>query len=144
MKKFFFLFTFSLIIVLVSSSTSPTQEIPLPSSTPTQYNEITDFSENHTIATRETEEPKNFSVFISPTGKKYHYHSTCAGKNAISVSLEEAKNYLPFLDKYWWVKVYKKVHTKIIDTFTVCTFEYMYLVQQIRIYQSNATRSDFS
>lgn len=93
MKKFFFLFTFSLIIVLVLSTTSPTQETPLPSSTPTQYNEITDFSKNHTIATHETEEPKNFYVFISPTGKKYHYRSTCAGKKAIPVSLEDVKDY---------------------------------------------------
>ena len=33
-------------------------------------------------------------VFITPTGKRYHYKYTCAGKNAKAVMLSEAeKNY---------------------------------------------------
>lgn len=30
-------------------------------------------------------------VYITPTGKKYHIRATCAGKNAIEINLDEAK-----------------------------------------------------
>ena len=40
-----------------------------------------------TIALNEIPE----TVYITPTGKKYHYKASCAGKNAEAVSLSEAK-----------------------------------------------------
>ncbi len=35
----------------------------------------------------------NETVYIAPTGKRYHYRSTCAGKNAMEVQLSQAENY---------------------------------------------------
>ena len=36
------------------------------------------------------------TVYITPTGKKYHYSSSCAGKNAIETTEQEAsRNYGP-------------------------------------------------
>ncbi len=32
-------------------------------------------------------------VYIAPTGKRYHYRPTCAGKNAMEVELSQAENY---------------------------------------------------
>ena len=32
------------------------------------------------------------TVYITPTGKKYHYSSSCAGKNAIEKSLDNVRN----------------------------------------------------
>lgn len=32
-----------------------------------------------------------YTVYITPTGKRYHYLQSCAGKNATPVSLEEAQ-----------------------------------------------------
>ena len=33
------------------------------------------------------------TVYITPTGKKYHYSRSCAGKNAIKTTLSQAKKY---------------------------------------------------
>ncbi len=33
------------------------------------------------------------TVYIAPTGKRYHYRSTCAGKNAMESSLDEVDHY---------------------------------------------------
>ena len=39
----------------------------------------------------ETEpEPISRTVYITPTGKRYHYRSTCGGKNSYAVTLDEA------------------------------------------------------
>lgn len=32
------------------------------------------------------------TVYITPTGKKYHYRKTCAGKNAIEKTLDTVKD----------------------------------------------------
>ncbi|MBE7027662.1 MAG: hypothetical protein E7407_01335 [Ruminococcaceae bacterium] len=92
MKKFI-LCTILLIILLVSPYPLPAEKEPLPSSAPMQHNKISDFDENHLMDLQKAEDITNYSVFISPTGKKYHHRSTCAGKNAIPIYLETAKNY---------------------------------------------------
>lgn len=48
--------------------------------------------------TQETTHHKNErTVYITPTGKRYHYSSSCAGENAISISISDAqeKGYTP-------------------------------------------------
>lgn len=48
--------------------------------------------------TPETTPHKNErTVYITPTGKRYHYSSSCAGENAISISISDAqeKGYTP-------------------------------------------------
>ncbi len=35
-------------------------------------------------------EPVSRTVYITPTGKRYHYRSTCGGKNSYAVTLDEA------------------------------------------------------
>jgi hypothetical protein len=49
------------------------------------------------IETTETEEsiPKNeesITVYVTPTGKRYHLKRTCAGKNAIETTLREQQD----------------------------------------------------
>ena len=40
--------------------------------------------------------PKGNTVYVSPTGKKYHYIKSCAGKHPIKTTLKEAKkNHTP-------------------------------------------------
>lgn len=43
------------------------------------------------------QEPQSDTVYITPTGKRYHLLSTCGGKNSYAVSLDEAlaKNLTP-------------------------------------------------
>lgn len=36
---------------------------------------------------------KSYGVYITPTGKKYHFSSDCAGPNATPISLSEAQKY---------------------------------------------------
>ena len=37
------------------------------------------------------EKQKTITVYITPSGKKYHYSLDCAGENARSVTITEAK-----------------------------------------------------
>ncbi|MBE6537988.1 MAG: hypothetical protein E7671_00795 [Ruminococcaceae bacterium] len=46
--------------------------------------------ESETFLETETE---NITVYIAPTGKRYHNKRTCAGKNALPIDLNLAKNY---------------------------------------------------
>lgn len=49
---------------------------------------------NEESATKETSSQANTNsqiVYITPTGKRYHFKASCAGKNAIKTTLEEAK-----------------------------------------------------
>lgn len=39
-----------------------------------------------------TEEKQGMTVYVTPTGKRYHFKRTCAGKNAIETTIEEQKN----------------------------------------------------
>lgn len=39
-----------------------------------------------------TEDYKSETVYITPTGKRYHLSPTCGGKNSTSASLEDAVN----------------------------------------------------
>ncbi|MBQ2676795.1 MAG: hypothetical protein IJF54_05295 [Clostridia bacterium] len=51
-----------------------------------------------TIAPTQPEVPEDNSrvVYITPTGKRYHYRATCAGKNAIRTTLNKASvSYTP-------------------------------------------------
>lgn len=43
------------------------------------------------------DDPQSNTVYITPTGKRYHLLSTCGGKNSYAVSLDEAlaKNLTP-------------------------------------------------
>ena len=42
------------------------------------------------------DEQKKITVYITPTGERYHYRPTCAGKNAKEIKLFEAqKKYTP-------------------------------------------------
>ncbi len=41
-------------------------------------------------AQEETAEKEIIMVYIAPHGEKYHYKSTCAGKNAITATFESA------------------------------------------------------
>lgn len=58
---------------------------------PTAHTEY--ISEESTAAktTEKTTEHRGDTVYIAPTGKRYHYSKTCAGKNATAVSEAEAK-----------------------------------------------------
>lgn len=38
----------------------------------------------------EIDEPISRTVYITPTGKRYHYRSTCGGKNSYAVTLDQA------------------------------------------------------
>ena len=44
-----------------------------------------------TKASTSTSTKKGNTVYITPTGKKYHYSKACAGKNAKPISLSDAK-----------------------------------------------------
>ena len=37
------------------------------------------------------DEQKKITVYITPTGERYHYRPTCAGKNAMEIKLFEAQ-----------------------------------------------------
>ena len=39
-----------------------------------------------------TQDYKSKTVYITPTGKRYHYSSTCGGKNSKQADLEDAIN----------------------------------------------------
>ena len=40
-----------------------------------------------------SEETDSRTVYIAPTGKRYHYKSTCAGKNAMPIELDDVSDY---------------------------------------------------
>ena len=67
----------------VSESTATTTESKITETT-------TAIDTAESPATPESGEP--IPVYITPTGKKYHYSPTCAGKNAIQVDLSEVEN----------------------------------------------------
>ena len=43
----------------------------------------------------ETEEDTGTTVYITPTGEKYHFSKSCAGKNAIPKQMDEVSSYDP-------------------------------------------------
>lgn len=54
----------------------------------------TEYDSEESTAAKTTEkatEPQGDTVYIAPTGKRYHYSKTCAGKNATAVSKAEAQ-----------------------------------------------------
>lgn len=49
--------------------------------------------EKRDTASEKNETPvRGSTVYVAPTGKRYHYSKSCAGKNGRAVSLSEAKN----------------------------------------------------
>ena len=55
------------------------------------------WSKSKSVVTKaEPQKKTNQGVYITPTGKKYHFSKDCAGPNAIPISLSDAqKNYEP-------------------------------------------------
>lgn len=54
------------------------------------------WSKSKTTGTAKKSAPKGNTVYVSPTGKKYHYIKSCAGKHPIKTTLKEAKkNHTP-------------------------------------------------
>ncbi len=50
-------------------------------------------TESVVIQTENETSPTDKTVYVTPTGKKYHYSKSCAGKNATPKSLEDAKRH---------------------------------------------------
>ena len=69
--------------VTVKDAEIPITEPVTEDAVPTDKTEQTQ-TERETSQTRST-------VYVTPTGKKYHYSKSCAGKNATPISLENAK-----------------------------------------------------
>lgn len=72
--------------VLRDEVTTTTQTVKTTQSTTTEY-----YSKENV-----SEKTHGNVVYVTPTGKKYHFRQTCAGKNAIGISYEQAtQNYSP-------------------------------------------------
>lgn len=50
-------------------------------------------TENEVIQTEKEARTTDKTVYVTPTGKKYHFSKSCAGKNATPKSLEDAKRH---------------------------------------------------
>lgn len=83
-------------------SAEPTTDIPFEEDetqttekqTEAQTTAHTEYVSEESTVERTTEkatEARGDTVYIAPTGKRYHYSKTCAGKNASAVSEAEAK-----------------------------------------------------
>ena len=59
----------------------------------TEFSTTENTTESVVIQTENETSPTDKTVYITPTGKKYHYSKSCAGKNAIPTSLEDAKRH---------------------------------------------------
>ena len=57
----------------------------------TKKEETTTTKEEITTKKEETTTKAERTVYITPTGKKYHYSKSCAGKNAVEINLSDAK-----------------------------------------------------
>ena len=79
--------------VETSDTTAPDTTEP-PSEDTTEPNGETTEPESDTVAPEDTTEPADTTaskvVYVTPSGKRYHYKQSCAGKNAIETTLEKA------------------------------------------------------
>ena len=76
------------------ATSTEVQSTTIIESSPVVITESVTATETTTAATTVREIPE--TVYITPTGKKYHFKATCAGKNATAVPLSDAKsNYEP-------------------------------------------------
>lgn len=65
-----------------------------PTKTPeTELSTTENITENVVIQTEKEARTTDKTVYITPTGKKYHFSKSCAGKNATPTSLEAAKRH---------------------------------------------------
>lgn len=88
-----------------STTTNPTTNITTENKTTITKETITTTTENKTTTTKKattatttakkettTKQKSGVTVYITPTGKKYHYSKKCAGKNAIEKDLDDVDN----------------------------------------------------
>lgn len=59
----------------------------------TEFSTTENTTESVVIQTENETSPTDKTVYVTPTGKKYHYLKSCAGKNATPKSLEDAKRH---------------------------------------------------
>lgn len=59
----------------------------------TEFSTTESTTESVVIQTENETSPTDKTVYVTPTGKKYHYSKSCAGKNATPKSLEDAKRH---------------------------------------------------
>lgn len=59
----------------------------------TEFSTTESTTENVVIQTENEERTTDKTVYVTPTGKKYHFSKSCAGKNATPTSLEDAKRH---------------------------------------------------
>ncbi len=65
-----------------------------PTKTPeTELSTTENTTENEVIQTEKEARTTDKTVYVTPTGKKYHFSKSCAGKNATPTSLEAAKRH---------------------------------------------------
>ncbi len=50
-------------------------------------------NENESFISNEHIKENNMTVYITPTGKRYHIVETCGGKNSYATTLDKAKNF---------------------------------------------------
>lgn len=88
-------------VTTITATASPAETITEPESTKvTQHEEPSSIEESvthteketqpHTESVTETTQQRGNTVYITPTGKRYHYSKSCAGKNARAVSKSDA------------------------------------------------------
>lgn len=84
-----------------AATTKPSTTAPSTPSTPTNNGNTNSDNSNSgssnsgsTVSGDHSDSDSNYTgtVYITPTGKRYHYLSSCAGKNATSTTLENAKS----------------------------------------------------
>lgn len=63
----------------------------LKSNNSTSINTSTSTKKTTTQSTRATTKDNSRTVYVTPTGKRYHYISTCGGKNSTASTLNKAK-----------------------------------------------------
>ena len=51
---------------------------------------VTTVAETTAVTERTSAAIEEAEIYITPSGKKYHYSSSCAGKNAVLSTLDEA------------------------------------------------------
>lgn len=59
----------------------------------TEFSTTESTTESVVIQTENETSPTDKTVYVTPTGKKYHYSKSCAGKNATPKSFEDAKRH---------------------------------------------------
>ena len=77
-----------------AATTKPSTTTPSTPSTPTNSDNTNSSNSGSTVSGDNSDSDSNYTgtVYITPTGKRYHYLSSCAGKNATPTTLENAKS----------------------------------------------------